>query len=146
MMLQLRSDDDPGSTWLETIAPETRDVLRPVFDRLDELAELPPGWSTPDVPRISPVALDTARQLMLAAVTEHGADDLNESAIDVNPTSEGGVEIDWQGPNGELELTIQPDGALAYMLMQDQGLDRHFEEDDLDTPAAAMRQISRVLM
>ena len=145
-MLQLRSDDDPGSTWLETVAPETRDVLRPVFDRLDELAELPAGWSTSDALPISPVALDTARELMLAAVEEHGADDLNESAIDVDPTTEGGVEISWQGPNGELELTIQPDGALSYMLMQDLGLDRHFEEDDLDTPTAAMQQISRVLM
>jgi hypothetical protein len=98
------------------------------------------------VPIISPVALDTARQLMLAAVEEHGADDLNESAIDVNPTIEGGVEIGWQGPAGELELTIQPDGTLSYMLMQDHGLDRRFEEANLPTPAAAVSQISRVLM
>jgi hypothetical protein len=146
MIIGIRSDDEPDSTWLDDVAPETRDVLQPVFDRLDELAELPPGWSTPDVPQISPTALDTARQLMLAAVEEHGAEDLNESAIDVNPTIEGGVEIGWQGPAGELELTIQPDGTLSYMLMQDHGLDRRFEEADLDSPTAAVSQISRVLM
>jgi hypothetical protein len=140
-----KSDGDPASTWPELTSPDIRDALAPVFARLDELAELEAGWEPPSAEPISPIALDRARDLLVHAADTLGLDAWYDSAIDVDPIADGGVYIAWRAPNGELELEISPTGALAYSLMQDAGLDRHFEEGALETRDDALRQVRRVV-
>lgn len=81
------------------VAPET-----PGRARLVELAGLPEGWLDGDEgARLDLSALEFARDLL---------EEISKSTIElprIYPTAEGGVQLEWHGPEIRAELEIDPD-------------------------------------
>ncbi len=48
----------------------------------------------------------------------------------VAPLANGGVQLEWKGPEGALEVEISPDGRLGYLLEVGQGADSSVQEGD----------------
>jgi hypothetical protein len=46
----------------------------------------------------------------------------------VAPVADGGVQLEWDGPGGHLEVEIDHHALLSYLLVQDGPHGRSFEE------------------
>jgi len=48
----------------------------------------------------------------------------------VAPLPYGGVQLEWREPGREIEIEIAPDGTLAYLLIEREGVARRFTEQE----------------
>lgn len=67
--------------------------------QLDEFAKLEPDWDSYGSERISPDAIDQARSLIELVAKARGV-----APYAVAPVADGGVYVEWRGPNGKLEV------------------------------------------
>ena|SRR5690349_14030504 len=89
--------------------------MRPWFPkkmaRLDEIAALESGWidgNSGDAP--TPVAIDGARRLVaLIAMLTEVAPTLQ---VQIVPTADGGVSLEWHEGGWDAEIDIERDGKL----------------------------------
>ena len=112
-----------------TIAPCA--ALQPAFERLEELAGLGPGWDSYGAAPISARAIASVRRLLAAIASE--VDDPAGDRVRpyvVVPIANGGVQIEWRGPGGSLEVDVGPAGDLGYLLITGEEPARTFEERD----------------
>lgn len=65
--------------------------------------------------------------------------------FDIAPLKNGGVQLEWRGPNGSLEVEIGPDEGFNYLLIQGQGKTRSFDEKDNVTASDILELISRII-
>jgi hypothetical protein len=63
----------------------------------------------------------------------------------IMPIADGGVSVEWRGPNATLELDIGPSGALSYLLVDQSTADRLFEEASDISEEQALDLVRRVL-
>lgn len=64
---------------------------------------------------------------------------------DVAPLGNGGAQLEWRGPGGTLELEVHANGSYGYLLIQGEGQDRRFEEDDDISEDKVLSLLSQVL-
>ena len=59
---------------------------------------------------------------MLASVAEQCADLTDERILPwaTAPLADGGVQFEWRGPGGAIEVEIAPDGRLGYLVERDE--------------------------
>jgi hypothetical protein len=110
-------------------------VLRPVLQVLDELERLGPNWDSYGAAPVSRVAVAQARQLVQTVFEQFGASGEGARPDGVSPLVDGGVQVEWSGPHGRIEVEIGPDGTLGCVL--DHGRDT---EPRVTTMAAATPQ------
>lgn len=94
--------------------------------RLEELRQLPDNWDSYGAPRITDKALEKARSV-LTLMTATGS----FAQPFVAPSPNGGVQIEWYIPTGEVELRIPPNGdPLTYSTVETtaDGQEREVEE------------------
>jgi hypothetical protein len=89
--------------------------LEPALERLIALADLERGWDSYDAEPISPIALATARGLLMLAAGEIRHQIATPVRIHVVPLGDGGVQIDWLTVGARLEIEIQSNGTLGYV-------------------------------
>ena len=65
--------------------------------------------------------------------------------ITVAPLDDGGVQLEWRGTGGDIEIEISPDGRLDCLLVLGTGPDRRFVQPGDATEAEVLRRIARVL-
>lgn len=121
-------------------------TLRPTFARLSELAELQPDWDSYGGLPPSPNALAMARRVA-EAVAQAAAQIADEDAVPraVSPLADGGVQLAWQGMGCLVEIDIDPDGRLGYLLREGTGATARYEEDDDISWARMIGLVRRVL-
>ncbi len=85
--------------------------------RLDHLGGLTRNWDSYDAAPISPKAISLTRTVLcrsIAALERHGAQNIYPFAI--APLSDGGVQVEWRGTAGFVEIEIGPSGALSALV------------------------------
>ena len=105
--------------------------LQLAFERLEELAGLGPNWDSYGAAPISADAIAGAQRLLAAVAME--ADNPAGDGVRpyvVVPVANGGVQIEWRGPDAGIEVAIGPDGDLGYLLVTGEEPARTFEERD----------------
>ena len=123
--------EDPRAAQVEasTTRPGASSAaLQRAFERLEELTRLGPNWDSYGAEPISPQAIALARQFLTAVAERFAAwagDRVHPYVI--VPLANGGVQLEWRGPGGDLEVEIGPDGHFAYRLITGQGVARTFE-------------------
>lgn len=90
-------------------------------ETLDELARLPEDWDSYGAAPPTAVAISAAHGL-LANVAERYVEPTDEDALPwaAAPLADGGVQFEWRGPGGAIEVEIGPDGGLAYLVERDE--------------------------
>ncbi|MBE9130114.1 MULTISPECIES: hypothetical protein [unclassified Coleofasciculus] len=102
--------------------------LAPIFKRLKELAQLEADWDSYGAEPVSSVAIVTAFEL-LDALREQLSRKVRELLPQfIAPLVDGGLQLEWSGQQGELEVEIDPNGDLGYVLIEGQGTNRKFKE------------------
>lgn len=102
--------------WPQTPTPffhaeSDRWTSSPVNRRLYGFAALPSDWDSYGASPIQPLPIRLATALLSAlGPMTHGL-----SAQPV-PTSDGGVQLEWHGANGVLEIEIAPDGRCGVFV------------------------------
>ena len=109
-----------GDDWLRKLPLKTQfsrviplsDVepwLLVVWKAIAKLKELPDNWDGYGSPAIQSAALTAGFRLVLAIKTE------KQPIPHVSPVPGGGIQLEWQTPNRELELEILPNGSVEYL-------------------------------
>lgn len=111
--------DEPRHQSTESVPLRVVAVLEPALAQLGEFAGLERGWDSYDAEPISPVALATARGLLMLAAGEIRRRLEAPARIHVEPLADGGVQLEWFGADAELEIEVQADGTLGYLLAHD---------------------------
>lgn len=109
------------------------------------MSRLPAGWDGSDGLPISATAVAMAFELMVSAAARSG----NSTAMVVPwtsaPFADGGLQVEWKGPGGEIEVQISPVGNLGYLLQVGADDDGEFEESDHATTEQVVDLIQRVV-
>jgi hypothetical protein len=121
-------------------------VLRAALQRLDELAKLERDWDSYGALPLTSTALIQADALMRKIAKRYGPT-LGDGAAPYTlmPIADGGVSIEWRGPNATLELDIGPIGMLSYLLIDNSTGERQFEEEAEVGERQALDAVRRVV-
>lgn len=111
--------------------------LDAAFSRITEIGRLEEDWDTYGAPATSGVAIRVSRRLLLQVADRLGGEHGRRLApYAVMPVPGGGIQMEWRGSSGMLEVEITPDGRLGYLLGHGLGAGRQFAEaDDVDADA-----------
>ncbi|SRR6266481_2376821 len=105
--------------------------LLEVLYNLERIAALPEDWDTFGSGRTSAIAANAARDLIWKAVVNLAACNGTEGTpSDVAPMSGGGVQLEWHGNAGSIEVEVSADGHFGYLLRREQDGRRETQEDD----------------
>ena len=105
--------------------------------RLRELAKLEAGWDSYDASPITEVSIQATERLLECLK--------NRSPDCTVPLSGGGVQLEWSGPGGEIEVEIQAYGQFGVLVSTGTEPDRKFSEADNMDLAAVVQNINHVL-
>ena len=107
----------------------SRISLAPSLERLKELALLEADWDSYGAQPVSSAAFIAAFELLDAV-----KDRLSRKVRDplpqfIAPLADGGLQLEWSGQKGDIEVEIDPNGALGYVHIERQGTNRKFKEE-----------------
>jgi len=97
------------SQWIQTNPLALEAWLFSALSELSALEQLPEGWDGHHSPRISHSASLKARRLLSSLRTRT----LPQPAV--MPMTGGGIGLNWEAGDRELQLTIYPDGEVLYL-------------------------------
>ena len=120
------------------------DPLLPAYQRLRGFAELPKNWDSYDASPVSARAISGARRL-LSELSREFPDAEGTAPYTLAPLASGGVQIEWRGAHGALELEVDPKGRLSGLLVEDHETGRSYEERSRLSMTVATRLVSRTL-
>lgn len=124
---------------------ELNDLMRGPLSQLAQFRNLPVDWDDCGGVPISVFTLSKAIELFPDVVCEFYRD-VKEGVrpYDVAPMGDGGVQLEWHGPSGILELEVHRVEGYGYLLIQGEGENRMFEEGEISTPSQVMNLLSRI--
>jgi hypothetical protein len=132
---------------IDLLPPQLRDELAAVHERISGFAALEPDWDSYGAERPSASAIRTAQQVLDDLVILY-ARRFGEKALPfwASPLPSGGVQFEWRAPASELELEVEVDanGRLAFLLQKGHGAAAEYEEGDdasLDDVASRLAQV-----
>lgn len=101
-----------------------------VSREIDEIAILDPGWDGDNAPALSGLVASRAFLLMLSL--EATADGRIPPPAMSAPIIDGGLQLEWNSDQVQIEVQVAPDGTFGYLLVHDpSGTERSVEDDDL---------------
>ena len=125
----------------ETLSSHFNEALR----LLQEFARLAAGWDSYGACPITEVSIQTAQSLLLQLQRGHDTMQVSLEPDSVVPLSEGGVQLEWSGPRGEIEVEVGAAGELSFLVIEGKEPERKFyEAEDRALPDVALH-IRRVL-
>jgi hypothetical protein len=115
--------------------------IRAEIKRLDELAQLGANWDSYGAHPISPDALAMA-YLVLATTSAHLGYRVGSKVRPdvIVPVADGGVQLEWRGPGGLIEVSVGPDESLGYLLIRNKAGEQTTEERD-DVPFSVIQRL-----
>jgi len=105
--------------------PTTQTALRRCASTFDRLARLAYDWDSYGGLTPTPLAISRGRALAYAIprrIVNLVGDQAWPNAI--VPASDGGVQLEWHGPQSAIEVEIGPTGNYAYLVIDDQATPR----------------------
>jgi hypothetical protein len=117
----------------------------PALVRLEELRALDPDWDSYGARAVAPIALDQARRL-IGAVEESYSGQGSAEPDFIAPVANGGLQIEWCGPRGQLELEIGPGGEIGYLVVRPEAGAERYEERHGVPFAEAVSMVARALV
>ncbi len=138
-----QSDDGPAVAAAETNAPGgVRRALRSIA----EMTELPSNWD--GYGAAPPAARAVAEAaVLIEAVGQASLQRLGERVAPwtSSPIADGGLQLEWSGRGGRIEVQLGPDGAIGYLIEHGSGENPGYEEVE-DAPVDAVVEcVVRVL-
>ena len=120
-------------------------LLRTARERLDDVAKLSDDWDSYGAARPTGAAISAAHNL-LASLWEDLAERADEAAIPwmIAPLADGGVQLEWRGPGGAIEVEINPEGKLNFLVEQNERTIRRSEPEigvPVDVLVAQIRDV-----
>ena len=127
--------------------PEARRALAPAMKRLAHLSTLGPNWDSYGGEAISAAAISKATEL-LRTVKYMISEDYLDRVLPymIAPLSNGGVQVEWRAPGCVLEVEIDPNDRMGYLLIKGEGDNRQFDECDQATWCEVLPLVARVLV
>jgi hypothetical protein len=121
------------------------EALSGAYQHLDEFLALTAGWDSYGALPVAQTAIATAKKV-LASIQASTAGLLGEETAPsaIVPVATGGVELEWTGQHGMLELFVRPEGTLGYLLELRQGAGKPLEEEGVVTSDQVSRLLARV--
>jgi hypothetical protein len=119
-VLQLRGRVQSLEDQLAQLA-HGQQLLRSARETLDEIARLDDDWDSYGGLRPTAAAISTAH-LLLGALWDdlgYGVDDQTIPWA-AAPLADGGVQFEWRGPSGAIEVEIGPRGTMNYQAERDE--------------------------
>jgi hypothetical protein len=109
------------------------DLAHGLRQRLDSMQVLQPGWDTYRAPAPTSASLATARAALLRLTSEFGIDDSEAPRMNLGPSHDGGVTMEWSRGNKTLLVTFDREGAIlvARSDEDDEAGDRRVDEQGL---------------
>lgn len=122
-------------------------ALDPTIQRIARFSELKPDWDSYGAKVPTPQALDAAARYLKILVGTY-APFAGDRAMPfwVSPLPNGGVQLEWRGPEAELEIEVDPEGRLGYLLQEGHGPDAKYEEDDSAPFPSVLPLLGRVVL
>ena len=119
-VLQLRGRVRSLEEQLEQLA-RGQQLLRSVRETLDEIAQLQDDWDSYGGLRPTAAAVSAAH-LLLGALWDHLGHGVDDRAVPwaVAPLVDGGVQFEWRGPGGAIEIEIGPRGTMNYLVEREE--------------------------
>jgi hypothetical protein len=112
--------------------------LEPVFERLEDLSKLELDWDACGGEPPSPRAVATAARLIVAVIDRLGIRAGDRALpFEIMPIVDGGLQVEWRGAAGKVQLNVGPDSAISFLHVVGRGRDRRsVEGDDLPLSSA----------
>jgi hypothetical protein len=130
-------DPDSGRPLLPNPVPEVGTNGHPsfpidaAFRRLWDVEALGTDWDSYGSEATKHVAVATAHRLIWQVyMWSLSARRSPSTPYSVLPLSDGGVQVEWRGPAGAIEVEISSEGVLGYLLARGSGPTREFQERD----------------
>lgn len=126
---------DPQAVGSQASELRSRAARQPWFlaamDRLRDLSQLSPDWDSYGADPISAGALNAVRQFLEAIAREEevtGSSGLGEvlKPFAIAPLASGGLQLEWRGPSGVLEVEAETSGEATGLLIQGKEPSRRF--------------------
>jgi hypothetical protein len=119
-VLQLRGR---VSSLEERLAQLTRGqhLLRSAQETLDEIAQLQDDWDSYGAHRPTAASISAAH-LLLGSLWDELGHAVDDQAVPwaVAPLADGGVQCEWRGPGGAIEVEFGPSGTLNYLIEREE--------------------------
>jgi hypothetical protein len=114
-----------------------------LIERLTELHDLEPNWDSYGARPISARAEEVVRKLLVAFWNAGLIPE--DPNFDLMPGPDGGLQLEWIGKNGELEIRVLPDGSFSILQILPDGSYRHPEWEASPTLPAMKHLVAEVL-
>jgi hypothetical protein len=121
--------------------------LDATIKRIAQFADLDPDWDSYGGDPPSPVARAEASRWVEIVADLFGAR-AGDRAVpySVAPLADGGVQLEWRGRNGVVELEVGPDADLGYLFLLNAEDDAQTEEGDDASWSDVLRRLLRALV
>jgi hypothetical protein len=115
-VIQLRGRVSTLEERLERLRAGQR-LLQSVRESLDEVVHLPEDWDSYGAASPTGAAVSAAH-LLLGSLWVRLGDRVDEGAVPwaIAPLADGGVQFEWRGSGGAIEVEISPRGTLNYLV------------------------------
>lgn len=130
---------------IDLLTPQFRDNLASVHERISGFAALEPDWDSYGAERPSAEAIRTAQQVLDDLVILY-ARRFGEKVLPfwASPLPSGGVQLEWRAPASELEVEVDSNGKLAFLLQRGHGAAAEYQEGEdasLEDVASLLDQV-----
>ncbi|MGH2352825.1 MAG: hypothetical protein ACRDJN_14550 [Chloroflexota bacterium] len=111
-------------------------ALEPTWRRLGHIERLGPDWDSYGAKPPAPAAVDAARRVIETVHSTFGPIAADQACpYTVAPMVDGGIQVEWRGPGGAIEVEVGPDATIGYLLERQVGTTEETGEgDDLAEP------------
>jgi hypothetical protein len=141
-----RGDLAEAITRAEAIAP-VRGIMPSTFERLRALIKLEPDWDSRGGRPLSLLSIGKAVDLLLDLTQQRSASTADGlRPFGISPLGDGGIQLEWRGPLGDVEVEIHSDGEYSYLLIERDGNERRFEEVEKASAPEILVLLSRILV
>jgi len=120
--------------------------LRETVIQLRSLKDLPAGWDSYGASPVAETSVKIASQLLLdleCKLLRPLGSQINPGNI--VPLDDGGIQLEWEGTRGEIEVEIGFDGSLSYLFIESHGNNRRFVEKSQVPMAEVVERIGSIL-
>ncbi len=128
--------------------PETRSIdprIKQTLTRIESLGRLEPDWdSYGGLPATSVARTAAIEWVEIAADLFGSRVDAAAVPYSVAPLAHGGVQLEWRGARGIVELEVGPSGDLGYLVKIDRRGDVATAEADVASWADVLRAMLSV--
>jgi len=105
--------------------------IEPALTRIAEMAHIPANWDGAGaVPPTGPAVAEACRLIVALAEREHQTVGRWIVPLTSSPIADGGLQVEWGGPDARIEVQCAPDGSFGYLIVRGTGGAADYEEAD----------------